>query len=109
MRDELTNRSFSFLTPNCLGGILTHDLGLRFSSPTVNLMMTQTDFLKFVLYLEEYVRGQLEFYDDKDYTCPCAWLKAKGLVPICVHFTHYKNDDGSYGGSLLCTNLRRSN
>lgn len=48
MQRELKNKEVSFLCPNCIGGILFHDLGLRFLSPTVNLMMTQTDFVKFV-------------------------------------------------------------
>ena len=54
MRRELRNTDFSLLTPNCMGGILLHDLGLRFLSPTVNLMMRQNEFLQFVLHLDEY-------------------------------------------------------
>lgn len=49
MQSKLRNRNISFLTPNCLGGILYHDLGLEFMSPTINLMMTQKDFVKFIL------------------------------------------------------------
>lgn len=85
MRSQLKNTTPTFLCPNCLGGILFHDLGLKFQSPTVNLMMFQTDFVKLVLNLDEYLEQEFTFYDDPDYICPCAYLG-----DITVHFTHYK-------------------
>ena len=36
-RKRLKNRSFSLVTNNCIGGIISHDMHLRFLSPTVNL------------------------------------------------------------------------
>ncbi len=87
MRRTLRNSSPSFLCPNCIGGILFHDLGLRFRVPTVNLMMEQTDFVKFVLSLDEYLSMQLEFFDKPGCTCPCAHLG-----DIVIHFTHYANE-----------------
>lgn len=35
MREALTNMTPTFLCPNCIGGILFHDLGLQFRSPVV--------------------------------------------------------------------------
>lgn len=61
MQSRLTNQDITFLTPNCIGGILFHDLGLKFMSPTVNLMMTQTDFVKFVLNMDDYLKKNLYF------------------------------------------------
>lgn len=61
MRRALTNSAPSFLCPNCIGGLLFHDLGLQFRSPTVNLMMYQTDFVKFVLNLDDYLEQKLIF------------------------------------------------
>lgn len=84
MRKALTNRTLSLLCPNCLGGILFHDLGLQFRSPTVNLMMKQPDFVKFVLNLEHYLQQELCFFEKSGYNCPCAWLD-----DITIHFTHY--------------------
>ena len=92
MRNELKNKDFTLLAPNCMGGILLHDLGLRFLTPTVNLMMTQTDFLHFVLDLDSYLKTGLEFYNHLEYSCPCAYLKPFGLPPISIHFTHYKSE-----------------
>lgn len=93
MRKRLKNSDITLLTPNCLGGILFHDLGLRFMSPTVNLMMTQRDFLQFLLHMDEYLNGEFEFYSDPKYTCPCAYLRARGVTDIIVHFTHYSTEE----------------
>lgn len=84
MRKALTNRTPSLLCPNCLGGILFHDLGLQFRSPTINLMMEQPDFVKFVLNMEHYLQQNLCFFEKSGYNCPCAQLD-----DLTIHFTHY--------------------
>lgn len=88
LKSRLKNQNITFLCPNCIGGILFHDLGLRFMSPTVNLMMTQTDFIKFVLNLDDYLEKELLFFDDSEYTCPCAMLG-----DVIIHFTHYHSKE----------------
>ena len=84
LRKALTNNVPSFLCPNCTDGILFHDLGLQFRFPTVNLMMFQRDFVKFVLHREEYLSVEFVPFSDPEYTCPYARLK-----DIHIHFTHY--------------------
>ena len=84
MRKALENTAASFLCPNCIGGILFHDLGLQFRSPTVNTMMTQRDFVKFALDLDRYLALDLEFFDHPEHPFPCA-----KLGDVTVHFTHY--------------------
>ncbi len=86
MRSKLTNNSPSLLCPNCIGGILFHDLGLQFRSPTVNTMMNQTDFVKFVLNMDHYLAQDLIFFRHSEYEFPCAHLG-----DIVIHFTHYHN------------------
>lgn len=88
MRKRLHNTNITFLCPNCIGGILFHDLGLKFMSPTVNLMMTQPDFVKFVLNINDYLKQEFQFYNHPEYNCPCAYLG-----DISVHFTHYKSNE----------------
>ena len=90
MRRALKNTNFTLLAPNCLAGILLHDLGLRFMTPTVNLMMTQTDFLQFTLHLREYIREELRFVDLPDENCPCAYLGGENLPSVTIIFTHYR-------------------
>lgn len=88
MRRSLTNITPSFLCPNCIGGLLFHDLGLQFRSPTVNLMMYQTDFVKFVLHLEDYLEQELRFFKHAECNFPCAQLG-----DVTVHFTHYHSEE----------------
>lgn len=85
LRKDLVNHNVSFLCPNCIGGILFHDLGLQFRSPTVNLMMYQPHFAKFVLNLDSYLSKEFTPFIDPEYTIPCA-----KLGDIDIHFTHYK-------------------
>lgn len=55
MRKSPINQNITFLCPNCMGDILFHDLYLQFRSSTINLMMYQTDFAKFVLDIDYYM------------------------------------------------------
>ena len=88
MRAELKNRDFSLICPNCLGGMLLHDLNMPFLSPTVNLMLNQRDFVRFVMDLPYYTQQELRFYDDPAFSCPCAKLGEPGKS-VTIHFTHY--------------------
>ena len=93
LRQSIKNIDVSFLVPNCIGGIIFHDMGLRFLSPTVNLMMTQTDFFEFVMYLDDYLGGNFVFIHDNDSECPCAELyPLNGRKYITVNFTHYRSE-----------------
>ena len=38
-RSELKNKDFTIFSCNCTGGVLYHDLGMKFLSPTINLYM----------------------------------------------------------------------
>ncbi len=87
MRKRIVNSTPSLLTPNCLGGILFHDLGLQFRSPTVNTMILQRDFAKFVLNLDHYLAQELVFFKHPKVEVPCAKLD-----DITIHFTHYKTE-----------------
>lgn len=94
MQKEILNTNVSFLSPNCIGGLIYHDLGLRFMSPTINLMMTQKDFLLFVLSLDDYLNGEFQFFKHNEYTCPCAYLfPYNNGQEITVHFTHYRSEE----------------
>lgn len=93
MQSRLQNKDMTLLIPNCAGGHLFHDLGLRFMSPTINLMMYQNEFLQFVLHLDDYINNELVFYKHKEYEFPCAVLKADGLPDVNIHFTHYDSEE----------------
>lgn len=110
MRNNLKNKDITLLCPNCLGGILFHDLGLQFKSPTVNLMMLQTDFIKFCLHLDDFLKGQLIFFKHDEYECPCAHLFVENNDYIDVHFTHYKNkEDALKKWNDRCERINKEN
>ena len=39
LRARLVNRDFTLISNNCCAGIIYSDLGLQFTSPTINLYM----------------------------------------------------------------------
>lgn len=92
MVKRLQNKDFSFLVPNCLGGMLLHDLSMPFLSPMVNLMLHQKDFVRFLLDIDYYLKQELCFYNDPYYVCPCAKL-GEPDKEIIIHFTHYTSEE----------------
>ncbi len=88
MRKALVNKTPSLLVPNCLGGILFHDLGLQFRSPTVNLMMYQPEFVRLVCALDTYLHKDMAFFKHPSYNFPCATLG-----DVTIHFTHYQSEE----------------
>lgn len=47
---------------NCTGGVMYHDLGMKFLSPTVNLYMPCEDFIKFCENFEYYFSLEMKPY-----------------------------------------------
>lgn len=87
IRRRLTNRDFTILAPTCIAGVIYHELGQQFLSPTINLWMYDKDFLKFVHHLDEYLSMDLRFVNGIDPT-PTAYLG-----DILIHFNHYSSDE----------------
>lgn len=83
MKTQLRERDFSIISQNCIGGVLYHDMGLPFLSPTVNLYFTAPDFVRFVLNLEHYL--DIEPVMTWDETYPVGYLD-----DIAIHFMHYE-------------------
>lgn len=53
----------TLLCNNCLGGVIFHELNLKFLSPTINLWMYPSDFIKYCCKLPYYSNCQLVFVD----------------------------------------------
>lgn len=49
----------TILSSNCIGGVLGHELGWQFLSPTVNLWMWLKDFIKYCSRLRHYSQCEL--------------------------------------------------
>ena len=82
---ELKNSNFSIISSNCNGGIICHDLGVRFNSPTVNLWMSASDYIKFVSNLERYLNENIVEVKEANVTYPVGLLGGD----IKLYFQHY--------------------
>ena len=86
-RKNLRSKEISLICSNCNGGILLHDLGLRFCSPTVNLWIEPTDFLEFLRHLDSYLTAEVIFDSaaETQYGYPVGVLNGK----VKLYFQHY--------------------
>ena len=87
-RRRLKNDNFSILCSNCIGGTIYHRLGKEFLTPTINLWLTQGDFIKFAVDVKHYVSLPLEFIKKEDINYPVAKLD-----DITIHFNHAKTEE----------------
>ena len=85
-RKLLKNKNFTWLSSNCTGAIITHELQCPFNTPTVNLYIKPKDFIKFVSNLDGYAAK--EFEDDPEMSKECGYPVAR-LDDITVYFVHY--------------------
>ena len=81
---RLKNRDFSIISSNCNGGVLLHDLGMRFNTPTINLWIEPDDFIRFLQNLPHYLDSALTFIDVPDMDYPVALLD-----DVKIYFQHY--------------------
>lgn len=86
---KVKNRNFSILSQNCVSGVIYHDTGYRFLSPTVNLFMASSDFPYFVMHIKEYVGADIVRIDDGTVNYPVGILSREGLKGIRLDFVHY--------------------
>ena len=96
----LNNKTFSIISMDCYGGIIYDILGLEYKSPTVGLLLTGEDFVKFCCNIEYYIslemipdqdvnsRLQKEAINDKNNFFP-RWIGHVG--DLTIRFIHYKN------------------
>lgn len=96
---SIRKKDISILCNNCTGGLILHDLGLRFDSPTVNLFFHGLDFFEFIEHFEYYI-NQIPIqianpkYDPDAPDYPVAILSGgENYKDIELHFLHYKTFD----------------
>jgi uncharacterized protein (DUF1919 family) len=81
-KKAISTDGFTIISQNCIGGVLYHDLGMQFLSPTINAFIPQPDFVRFVLNLRNYMECELDMRWGETY--PIGRLK-----DIEIHFMHY--------------------
>lgn len=88
LRKRLKNHDFTLLAPTCIAGVIYHELGMPFLSPTINLWMYDKDFVKFVGNLRYYLSQELRFVKIEGEYTPVAYLD-----DILIHFNHYHSEE----------------
>lgn len=86
-RTRLKITDFSILATNCIGGVMYHDLGLEFLTPTVNLTISLPDLVKMAGDLKWYMEQPLAELD-RGSPFPTARLGA-GDRAVQINFLHY--------------------
>lgn len=81
-RKQFQNGEFSVIAQNCIGGVLCHDMGIPFLTPTVNLFFSATDFLRFVENLESCLSVEPELHWGEEYP-------VGRIGELEIHYMHY--------------------
>lgn len=85
LKESNINSNVSIISCNCIGGVMSHELGLQFLSPTVNLFLDAKDYLLFCENLEFYINSELKEY--------CGSLTPNyplaDLNGLTLHLVHY--------------------
>lgn len=92
LRAQYAGQPCSIICNNCVGGVIYHNLGLRFDSPTINLYIKGIEYLEFCKHLEYYANCPLaESTDPTEVKCPVGVLvPADGdHIPVHIYFEHY--------------------
>ena len=90
---KLKNDHFSIISNNCCGGIMYHDLGKRFDSPTINLYLLPKDYLLFVENIQESLSKDVIEYRNNDLSFPVGIIELDCGESIMVYFMHYQTFD----------------
>lgn len=98
LRKRNHNHDFSLISNDCTGGVICHDLGEQFRSPTVNLWIPNPQFLTFAQNLQYYLSCEMRETPDATKTYPVGTIipKDKDHIPIEVNFEHYPSFAAGY-------------
>ncbi len=115
-RLRLKNHGFSLFANDCIGGVITHNVGEPFNSPTVNLFFESPEgYLLFLEHLKEYSGIPVEYLrtveaEDLGHSYPVGFLPFQGREDIIIHFMHYKSFyEASKAWERRCARIRYDN
>lgn len=87
-RARLRNKDFCLIGNNCLSGVICHDLGLQFRTPTVDVCLPDDTIITFCEHLEHYLSLQMVQIDKSaEVRYPVGILKSP-FGDIELHFMH---------------------
>lgn len=87
-RRKLKSNNFSLIASNCNGGVILHDLNLKFNTPFINLSMPPRDFIKLAENFRHYMAFEVEEYNDDTVDFPVGLLGG-----LRIDFMHYDTFD----------------
>lgn len=88
-RSKYKAQDISFISQNCIGGVIYHDMGQKFLTPTINLYFMANDFIKFVENLEYYMNLEIVMKEDAE-------VVTGVLGDIEIYFLHYHTNEDAY-------------
>lgn len=86
IKSKIKENDYSFISQNCIGGVIYKDIGKQFLSPTINLYFDAKDFIKFVNNLEEYLKKEINIYTENG-------VIVGELDDIKLYFLHYHQEE----------------
>lgn len=91
LRKRINVDNTTIICNNCIGGIIYHNLGWQFTSPTINLSIHGEDYLLFVKNLRYYLTCEIEEVKDYSVKYPVGRLVSNDseLPSLTIHFNHY--------------------
>lgn len=88
-RKRLYNKNFTIFSTNCIGGVIYHNLGLKFLSPTINLWISPEDYIKLLKDPQKYLlNSDMHEIKMKNIDYPVGRLN-----DITIYGQHYINFD----------------
>lgn len=97
LRKWIMVKDVSILSQNCIGGVLYHDMGLQFQSPTIDMYFSGEDFIRFAEEPEKYLAAEPTLWWGEEYPMG-------RIADVEIHFMHYN----SCSEALSAWNRRRT-
>ncbi|MEG2908637.1 MAG: DUF1919 domain-containing protein [Erysipelotrichaceae bacterium] len=88
-RKRLKNKECSILASNCVGGVIYHELGIKFLSPTINIYFDAPDFIKFLKDPKKYCNPE-QMVLIKQNIRPYPVVKINDITIYCVHYQTFE-------------------
>lgn len=86
-RKLLANKDVSIISSNCTGGVIAHELGIGFASPTVNMFIQPADYIKFCKNIRYYL--SIEPIQIKENGLPYPVALIEDIKVFCVHYKSF--------------------
>lgn len=94
---HLKNRDVTIISNNCIAGVIYHDCGMRFLSPTINLWLSAEDFFTYAAHIRHYCPqygANLTEIKEGGVAYPVGRLTplpTTNLPALTIYFQHYSS------------------